>query len=189
MKINDFIHVYKRTICRVRTYMNDNKKYILLTELDENQGPSVTNSIEYLIQSLINQGHAELTDTFIEHYPKIQFFSEEFDEVKQYIEELRNDNPKVADIMSNVVYEIELDENKYRGQSILNIIENTKQECIEQVVADFCDTWYASEVKYAASHYRNGEIPNESAIKETAILQATNKLRKKLSQNLNIILK
>lgn len=82
MKINDFIHVYKRTICRVRTYMNDNKKYILLTELDENQGPSVTNSIEYLIQSLINQGHAELTDTFIEHYPKIQFFSEEFDEVK-----------------------------------------------------------------------------------------------------------
>ena len=116
-----------------------------------------------LIQNIVNQEDTGEKITFEVRQKKI-------DEVKQYIEELRNDNPKVADIMSNVVYEIELDENKYRGQSILNIIENTKQECIEQVVADFCDTWYASEeeVKYAASHYRNGEIPNESAIKETA---------------------
>lgn len=91
------------------------------------------------------------------------------DEVKQYIEELRKENPKVADIMSNLVYEIELDENKYKGQSILNIVENTKQDCIDKVITDFCIMWYASkeDVMYAATHYRNGEIPNESAIKST----------------------
>lgn len=90
-------------------------------------------------------------------------------EVRQYIEELRKDNSKVADIMDNLVDEIELDENKYRGQSILNIIEKTKQECIDKVVSDFCLLWYASkeEVMYAANHYRNEEIPNESAIKAT----------------------
>ena len=34
-------------------------------------------------------------------------------EVKQYIEDLRKDNAKIADIMNNLVCEIEQDENKY----------------------------------------------------------------------------
>ena len=37
-------------------------------------------------------------------------------EVKQYIEDLRKDNAKIADIMNNLVCEIEQDENKYKGQ-------------------------------------------------------------------------
>ena len=94
----------------------------------------------------------------------------QMDEVKQYVEELRKDNPKVAEIMTTLIGEIEQDVNKYKGQSILNIVENMKQECIEKVVTDFCITWYTSkdDVMYAAMHYRNGEIPNESAIIETA---------------------
>jgi len=94
----------------------------------------------------------------------------QMDEVKQYVEELRKDNPKVAEIMTTLIGEIEQDVNKYKGQSILNIVENMKQECIEKVVTDFCITWYTSkdDVMYAVMHYRNGEIPNESAIKETA---------------------
>ena len=82
----------------------------------------------------------------------------------------RKENPKVADIMSTLVSEIEQDEVKYKGQSILNIVENMKHECIEKVVMDFSITWYVSkdDVMYAATHYRNGEIPNESAIKSTA---------------------
>lgn len=91
------------------------------------------------------------------------------DEVKQYVEELRKENPKVADLMSDLIYEIELDEKKYKGQSILNIVENMKQDCINKVITDFCITWYASkdDVMYAAAHYRDGVIPNESAIKAT----------------------
>ena len=94
----------------------------------------------------------------------------QIEEVKQYIEDLRKDNPKVADIMSHLVDEIELDENRYKGQSILNIVENMKHDCIEAVVSDFCTTWYVSkdDVMYAATHYRNDEIPNENAIKVTA---------------------
>ena len=93
----------------------------------------------------------------------------QIDEVKQYIEEMRKNNPKVADIMTTLVNEIEQDENKYKGQSIMNIVENMKHDCINQVVTDFCVTWYASkdDVMYAALHYRNGEIPNESVIKST----------------------
>lgn len=94
----------------------------------------------------------------------------QIEEVKQYIEDLRKDNFQVADIMDSLVYEIELDKDKYKGQSILNIVENMKRDCIEKVVKDFCLTWYASkdDVMYAATHYRNGEIPNENAIKITS---------------------
>ena len=35
------------------------------------------------------------------------------DEAKQYVEELRKDNEKVADIMSDLIEEIEKDETKY----------------------------------------------------------------------------
>lgn len=93
----------------------------------------------------------------------------QIDEVKQYVDELRKDNPKVADIMSNLIYEIESDSNKYRGKSILNIVDNMKQECIDKVITDFCITWYASksDVMYAATHYRNGIIPNETVITTT----------------------
>ena len=105
----------------------------------------------------------------------------QIDDVKQYIEEMRKDNPKVAEIMTNLVSEIEADENKYKGQSILNIVESMKRDCIEKVISDFCVTWYASkeDVMYAALHYRNGEIPNESVIKATIDYQSYKSVQEK----------
>lgn len=93
----------------------------------------------------------------------------QIEEVRQYIDELRNENPKVAELMLSVIDEIEENEDKYIGKSIMNIVENMKHDCIEKAITDFCVLWHASkdDVMYAATHYRNGEIPNESAIKAT----------------------
>lgn len=113
-----------------------------------------------LIQNIVTPEDESVEITPEERQKKI-------DEAKQYVEKLHKENPKVAAIMSDLIYEIEMDENKYKGQSILNTVENMKQECIEQVVTDFCVEWYAAkeDVMYAATHYKNGEIPNESVIK------------------------
>ncbi len=47
--------------------------------------------------------------------------------MKQYVEELRRNNPKITEIMTNLIHEeIEEGEDKYRGQSIFNIVENIK---------------------------------------------------------------
>ena len=94
----------------------------------------------------------------------------QIEEVKQYIEDLRKDNFQVADIMDSLVYEIELDKDKYKGQSILNVVENMRQDCIDRVITDFCDEWKTSkeDVMYVAENYRNGTIINESAIKATS---------------------
>lgn len=92
------------------------------------------------------------------------------DEIKSFVEDLRKDNPKIADIMSTLVLEIENDEEKYKGQSILNVVENMRQDCIDRVITDFCDEWKTSkeDVMYVAENYRNGAIINESAIKATS---------------------
>ena len=113
------------------------------------------------------------------------------DEVKQYIEELGKENYKVADIMSNIVYQIEVDKSKYRGQSILNIIENMKQECIDNVVSEFCQTWYASkeEVLYAATHTEIKKFQMKVQSKQRLIMQPISKLKKIHFQSLNIITK
>lgn len=120
---------------------------------------------EYIINLI--QHIVTPTDENEEVTPELR--QKQIDEARQYVEELGKENSKVADIMSKLIDEIELDENKYKGQSILNIVESTKQACIDEVITDFCLTWYASkdDVMYAAAHYRNGEIPNESAIKAT----------------------
>ena len=116
-----------------------------------------------LIQNIVMPKDDEESITPEERQQKLE-------EVKQYVEELGKENPKVADIMSNLIYEIELDQNKYKGQSILNIVENMKNDCIDKVITEFCQMWYASkdDVMYAVTHYRNGEIPNESVIKATS---------------------
>lgn len=113
-----------------------------------------------LIQNIVSPGEDE-EDISPEERQK------QIDEVKQYIAELRNGNPKMADIMSNLVSEIEVDADRYKGHSILNIVETTKQKYIENRISDFCEKWYAEpdDVMYAAMHYRNDEIPNEGVIK------------------------
>lgn len=115
-----------------------------------------------LIQNIVSPGEDE-EDISPEERQK------QIDEVKQYIAELRNGNPKMADIMSNLISEIEVDADRYKGHSILNIVETTKQKYIENRISDFCEKWYAEpdDVMYAAMHYRNDEIPNEGVIKAT----------------------
>lgn len=115
-----------------------------------------------LIQNIVTPTEEDEEITPQERQKKLE-------EVKQYVAELHKDNEKVADLMSNLIADIEKDNRKYRGKSILNIIENMKRDCVEKVISDFCIQWYASkdDVMYAAIHYRNGKIPNETAIKST----------------------
>ena len=76
MKIMDVVHDYgdNRTsscggICRVRCFLSDNKLTVLLTELEGlNDGQSVTNAIEHIINSIVEAGLVTQSATYIEHY-------------------------------------------------------------------------------------------------------------------------
>ena len=77
--------------------------------------------------------------------------------MKQYIGDLSKENPKVAALMSDLVCDIEVDEDRYKGKSIRNVIENMKHNCIEKVVSEFCITF--TKIKKCAKK----PIPNVPA--------------------------
>ena len=139
------------------------------TQVDQDYELMAYSSTKIDYEYIINLIQNIVTPTEEDEEITPQERQKKLEEVKQYVAELRKDNEKVADLMSNLIADIEKDDRKYRGKSILNIIENMKRDCVEKVISDFCIQWYASkdDVMYAAIHYRNGKIPNETAIKAT----------------------
>ena len=94
----------------------------------------------------------------------------QMDEVKQYVEELRKDNPKVAEIMTTLIGEIEQDVNKYKGQSISIMHCRIHNIIFRRIPCNtkICNYFFNTLLFHIFNNIQNGEIPNESAIKETA---------------------
>lgn len=120
MKISDFILDFKGNIkfadqgfCRVRLFTGERKTIIvIITELDNNDGQSVTNCIEYIIEYLCNMGYVPSNAIFIEH-------NERYDKSYSY-------TPFNFDVVT-----LEPDTNKPKWKSIslnslVNLIDNGK---------------------------------------------------------------
>ena len=89
MKQLDIVHSFhdrrtqvSRGLCRVRSFAAPSGKVVLLTDLGhKNDGQSVTNAVELVIDSLIEQGLVIPPVTFVEHYERDAFSADTFDVV------------------------------------------------------------------------------------------------------------
>ena len=165
----DYAGYYKNVMEEIRDSKDHGDLDSGDTQVDQDYELMAYSSTKIDYEYIINLIQNIVTPTEEDEEITPQERQKKLEEVKQYVAELRKDNEKVADLMSNLIADIEKDDRKYRGKSILNIIENMKRDCVEKVISDFCIQWYASkdDVMYAAIHYRNGKIPNETAIKAT----------------------
>ena len=165
----DYAGYYKNVMEEIRDSKDHGDSDSGDTQVDQDYELMAYSSTKIDYEYIINLIQNIVTPTEEDEEITPQERQKKLEEVKQYVAELRKDNKKVADLMSNLIADIEKDDRKYRGKSILNIIENMKRDCVEKVISDFCIQWYASkdDVMYAAIHYRNGKIPNETAIKAT----------------------
>ena len=166
---DDYAGHYKNVMEEIRDAKDHGDSDSGDTQVDQDYELMAYSSTKIDYEYIINLIQNIVTPTEEDEEITPQERQKKLEEVKQYVAELRKDNEKVADLMSNLIADIEKDDKKYRGKSILNIIENMKRDCVEKVISDFCIQWYASkdDVMYAAIHYRNGKIPNETAIKAT----------------------
>lgn len=166
---DDYAGHYKNVMEEIRDSKDHGDSDSGDTQVDQDYELMAYSSTKIDYEYIINLIQNIVTPTEEDEKITPQERQKKLEEVKQYVAELRKDNEKVADLMSNLIADIEKDDRKYRGKSILNIIENMKRDCVEKVISDFCIQWYASkdDVMYAAIHYRNGKIPNETAIKAT----------------------
>ena len=165
----DYAGHYKNVMEEIRDSKDHGDSDSSDTQVDQDYELMAYSSTKIDYEYIINLIQNIVTPTEEDEEITPQERQKKLEEVKQYVAELRKDNEKVADLMSNLIADIEKDDRKYKGKSILNIIENMKRDCVEKVISDFCIQWYASkdDVMYAAIHYRNGKIPNETAIKAT----------------------
>lgn len=166
---DDYAGHYKNVMEEIRDSKDHGDSDSSDTQVDQDYELMAYSSTKIDYEYIINLIQNIVTPTEEDEEITPQERQKKLEEVKQYVVELRKDNEKVADLMSNLIADIEKDDRKYKGKSILNIIENMKRDCVEKVISDFCIQWYASkdDVMYAAIHYRNGKIPNETAIKAT----------------------
>lgn len=87
MKHLDIVHSFhnhrtyvSKGLCRVRSFTTPSGTVVLLTDLgDKNDGQSVTNAIEVVIDSLFEQGLVIPPATFIEHYERDAISADTFD--------------------------------------------------------------------------------------------------------------
>ena len=165
----DYAGHYKNVMEEIRDSKDHGDSDSGDTQVDQDYELMAYSSTKIDYEYIINLIQNIVTPTEEDEKITPQERQKKLEEIKQYVAELRKDNEKVADLMSNLIADIEKDDRKYRGKSILNIIDNMKRDCVEKVISDFCIQWYASkdDVMYAAIHYRNGKIPNETAIKAT----------------------
>lgn len=90
MKILDIVHDYPdRTnclstgLCRVRSFLGPAGLMVLLTDLGrKNDGQSVTNAIEEIIESLVSQGKVIGPAVFVEHYEREDLSGDSFHRVE-----------------------------------------------------------------------------------------------------------
>ena len=128
---DDYVGHYKNVMEEIREEKtNDSETAIEETEVDQDYELMAYSNTKIDYEYIINLIQNIVTPTEEEEDITPEERQKKIDEAKQYVEELRKDNEKVADIMSDLIEEIEKDETKYKGQSILNIVENMKQDCI-----------------------------------------------------------
>lgn len=111
---NDYVGHYKNVVEELKKDSPDHPNDDEIVDQEYELMAYSNTKIDYeyiisLIQNIVTPSDDDANISPEERQKKI-------DEIKSFVEDLRKDNPKIADIMSTLVSEIENDEEKYKGQ-------------------------------------------------------------------------
>jgi Domain of unknown function (DUF4263) len=142
MKVIDIVHRFhdRRTnvsegLCRVRSFATAAETVVLLTDLDEkNDGQSVTNAVELIIESLLSHGLVVPPAVFIEHYERSDPRRDTFDKVslapetawrplnrQQVLQLIAEDESELSDrSLENTRVSAEADRLRYRKNPFID---------------------------------------------------------------------
>ncbi len=97
-------------------------------------------------------------------------FNKQMLAVRGMIDDFKKDNPRLGELLSSVVDDIERDKSKYAGQDMSVIINRLRNDAIDKAASDFSGKWFIpkEDVMYEVLHYRNGVMANENNFKEKA---------------------
>ena len=122
---------------------------------------------EYIVELL--QGVVESLDQKDSDFNEVEFEAM-IRSLREIIGEFSKDNPKLSELLSCVIDEIEKDRERFVGQDVSVVINQMRYDAIDKEVQAFASKWFLSsdDVKYEAFNYRDGELANENKLKDSA---------------------
>lgn len=122
---------------------------------------------EYIVELL--QGFVDFLDTKDEEFDETAFENKLL-QLKEIVKEFAEDNPRLSDILLQILNEIEQDKAKFMGQDISVIINQMRYAAIDKEIEVFARKWFVpfDDVKYEAYNFKDGELANENKLKEAA---------------------
>lgn len=122
---------------------------------------------EYIVELL--QGFVDFFDQEDNDFDETEF-ERKLLQLKEIVKEFAEDNPKLSDLLLQVLEEIEQDKAKFIGQDISVIINQMRYAAIDKEIEKFSSKWFVpfDDVKYEAYNYRDGELANENKLKALA---------------------
>ena len=122
---------------------------------------------EYIVELL--QGFVDFLDQKNEDFDEIEF-EHKLLQLKEIVKEFAEDNPRLSDLLLQVLDEIERDKAKFMGQDISVIINQMRYAAIDKEIEKFSSKWFVpyDDVKYEAYNFKDGELANENKLKALA---------------------
>ena len=122
---------------------------------------------EYIVELL--QGFVDFLDQKNEDFDETEF-EHKLLQLKEIVKEFAEDNPRLSDLLLQVLDEIEQDKAKFMGQDISVIINQMRYAAIDKEIEKFSSKWFVpfDDVKYEAYNFKDGELANENKLKALA---------------------
>ena len=122
---------------------------------------------EYIVELL--QGFVEFLDQKDNEFDEVEF-EHKLLQLKEIVKEFAEDNPRLSELLLQVLNEIEQDKARFMGQDVSVIINQMRYAAIDKEIEKFATKWFVpfDDVKYEAYNYKDGELANENKLKELA---------------------
>ncbi len=122
---------------------------------------------EYILTLL--QGFVEALDSKDDDFDEVEF-EYYLKNLRGMVAEFANDNPKLSELLSNIIDDIEAHKENYIGRDIYSIVNEMRYKIIDDAIKAFAEKWFMDfeDVKYEAYNYKNGEMANETQFKDAA---------------------
>jgi len=122
---------------------------------------------EYIVELL--QGFVDFLDQTENDFDETEF-EHKLLLLRSVVEEFAEDNPRLSNLLMQVLNDIENDKSTFMGQDISVIINQMRYAAIDKEIQEFSEHWFVrfDDIKYEAYNYKDGEIANENKLKENA---------------------
>ena len=157
----------------IKKVLPDFPKFAITYSVTENEPPVNTNyeplafarvniNYEYIIgmiQDIVTPSDDETDEEF----------KEKVDEIRGYITEFSEGNPKLGGMMLSLLDGVEKDRMAYADRNISEILARMKKDTLNTLVDNFAKKWFMDRaaVMYAVENNNNGLIPNASILKDS----------------------